>query len=60
MILISWLFDKLGYMPKITVDTNFPFHATQKDYVEHEFEKPIKKKPAAKKTVVKKTVKKKA
>ena len=60
MIIIQWLFDKLGYMPKITVDTNFPFPATQKDYVEHEFEKPIKKKPAVKKTVAKKTVKKKA
>jgi len=60
MLIVSWLFDKLGYMPKITVDTTFPFNATQKDYVEHEFEKPIKKKPAAKKTVAKKTVKKKA
>ena len=60
MLLISWLFDKLGYMPKITVDTSFPFNAIQKDYVQHEFEKPIKKKPAAKKTVAKKTVKKKA
>ena len=59
MLIISWLFDKLGYMPKITVDTTFPFNAIQKDYVEHEFENPIKK-PAAKKTVAKKTVKKKA
>ena len=49
MVIIQWLFDKLGYMPKITVDTNFPFNATQQDYVQHEFEKPI-----AKKTVVKK------
>lgn len=60
MILISWLFDKLGYMPKISVDTTFPFPATQKDYVQHEFEKPIKRKPAVKKTPVKKTVKKKS
>ena len=60
MFAITWLFDKLGYMPKITVDSTFPFPATQKDYVEHEFEKPIKKKPAVKKTVAKKTVKKKA
>ena len=60
MILISWLFDKLGYMPKITVDTNLPFPATQQDYVQHEFEKPIKRKPVAKKTVTKKTVKKKS
>ena len=60
MILVSWLFDKLGYMPKITVDTNFPFPATQQDYVPHEDEKPIKRKPAIKKTVPKKTVKKKS
>jgi hypothetical protein len=59
MIIVSWLFDKLGYMPKITVDTTFPFSATQKDYVAPEFEKPVKK-PAAKKTVAKKTVRKKA
>lgn len=60
MILISWLFDKLGYMPKISIDSTISFSATQKDYVEHEFEKPIKK-PAVKKAtkvVVKKTVKK--
>lgn len=60
MLLVSWLFDKLGYMPKITVDTTYPFPATPQEYSEHEFEKPIKKKPAAKKTVAKKTVKKKA
>lgn len=60
MILIQWLFDKLGYMPKITVDTTFPFPAKQSDYVEHEFEKPIKKRAVAKKAVAKKTVKKKA
>jgi len=65
MILVSWLFDKLGYMPKISVDTNWPFPATQQDYVAPEFERPIKKtvakkKPAAKKVVAKKTVRKKA
>lgn len=43
------MFDKLGYMPKVTVDTNWPFPATQQDYVAPEFEKPIKK-PAAKNT----------
>ncbi len=60
MILVSWLFDKLGYMPKISVDTNWPFPATQQDYVAPEFEKPVKKKPAAKKPkVVAKTVRKK-
>lgn len=64
MIIIQWLFDKLGYMPKITVDTNFPFHATQQDYVAHEFEKPIVKKAVKKATakkpnVVAKSVRKK-
>lgn len=47
-------------MPKISIDSTISFPATQKDYVEHEFEKPIKK-PAVKKAtkvVVKKTVKK--
>lgn len=60
MILVSWLFDKLGYMPKISVDTSWPFPATQQDYVAPECEKSIKRKPAAKKPkVVAKTVRKK-
>lgn len=64
MILVSWLFDKLGYMPKVSIDTSWPFPATQQDYVAPECEKPIKKKatpkkPAAKK-VVRKAVRKKA
>ena len=40
-------------MPKISVDTNWPFPATQKDYVPHEFEQPIKKKVAKKTSSVK-------
>lgn len=56
MWLVSLLFDKLGYMPKITVDTSFPFNATQQDYVQHEFEKPIVKKVVAKKTAKKPNV----
>lgn len=59
MVLISWLFDKLGYMPKITVDTNFPFPATQQDYAPHEFEKPINKPATKKPKVVAKSVRKK-
>ena len=54
MFIVTWLFDKIGYMPKISVDTSWPFPATQKEYTPHEFEQPIKK--AAKK-VAKKTVK---
>lgn len=53
-MIITWLFDKLGYMPKITVDSawSFPVETTVK-------KTPVKK-PAVKKTVAKKTVKKKA
>ena len=56
------MFDKLGYMPKVTVDTNWPFPATQQDYVAPDFEKPVKKpavKKVAKKTVAKATTRKK-
>ena len=53
MFLVTWLFDKMGYMPKISVETNWPFPATAKKYTPHEFEQPVK--PAAKK-VAKKTV----
>lgn len=51
MFIVSWVFDKLGYMPKISVDANWPFPATQKDYTPHldEVKKPVKK--VAKKTV---------
>ena len=62
MILVSWLFDKLGYMPKISVDTSWPFPATQQDYVAPEFERPVvaKKRAATKKPkVVAKTARKK-
>ena len=32
MFLVTWLFDRLGYMPKINVETTWPFPATQKPY----------------------------
>jgi hypothetical protein len=51
MFIISWVFDKLGYMPKVSVDTSWPFPATQKDYKPHPDE--IKPKKTAKKTSVK-------
>lgn len=54
MFLVTWLFDKMGYMPKISVESTWPFPATQKDYVPHEYEKPVK---VAAKKVAKKTVK---
>ena len=42
MFIVTWLFDKIGYMPKVTVDTAWSF--------------PVAKKatPVAKKTAVKK------
>ncbi|CAB5218115.1 hypothetical protein UFOVP202_55 [uncultured Caudovirales phage] len=49
MFIISWVFDKLGYMPKISVDANWPFPATQKEYKPHPDE--VKPKKAVKKTV---------
>ena len=49
MFIVTWLFDKMGYMPKVSIDTSWPFPATQKDYTPHEFEFPVKK--PAKKTV---------
>jgi len=59
MLLVSWLFDKLGYMPKISVDTSWPFPCTQQEYVAPEFEKPVtKKKATAKKPAARKAVRK--
>jgi hypothetical protein len=68
MFIVTWLFDKLGYMPKVTIDSSWPFPATQKPYTPHEFEFPLKKevkktvkvpKATTRKTTAKKTVKKK-
>jgi hypothetical protein len=58
MFIVTWIFSKLGYMPKVTVDTNWPFPATQQDYVAPDFEKPVKK-VAKKTTVPKATTRKK-
>ena len=58
MLLVTWLFDKLGYMPKVSIDTSWPFPATQQDYVAPECEKPIKKKATSKKPAAKKVVRK--
>lgn len=57
MLIVSWLFDKLGYMPKISVESTWPFPATQQEYIAPDFEKPVKK--VAKKTVAKATTRKK-
>ena len=60
--MISWVMDKLGYMPKIAIDSTWPFPAKPKLYTPHEFEQPIKKPAAKKKPALKKatTRKKKA
>ena len=52
MFIVTWLFDKFGYMPKVSIDANWPFPAVQKAYTPHEFETPIVKKATkvAKKT----------
>jgi hypothetical protein len=49
MFIVSWVFDKLGYMPKVSIDANWPFPATQKDYTPHSEE--VKPKKAVKKAV---------
>ena len=54
MFLVTWIFDKLGYMPKISVESTFPFPAVQKDYTPHEFEFPVNKTVAQKATKVSK------
>ena len=58
MFIVTWLFDKLGYMPKVSIDTSWPFPATQQEYVAPDFEKPVKKavkkKPALKKSTARK------
>jgi hypothetical protein len=33
MFLVTWDFDKLGYMPKISIDTNWDYLAVQKKNV---------------------------
>ena len=54
MFIVTWLFDKIGYMPKVTVDTAWSFPKAP--------EVAPKATPVAKKTTVKKatTCKKKA
>lgn len=64
MFIITWLFDKLGYMPKIdmqvgkvdlSLEGTWPFPAVSKDFDPRPKTKPcVKKKPAAKKVIVSK------
>ena len=59
MFIVTWLFDKLGYMPKISVDTVWSFPTTQKNYESPEFGFPVKKPATKKPKVVAKTIRKK-
>ena len=52
MFIVTWLFDKLGYMPKVTVDTTWPFPITSRKYEFHSDEKPVAKKTATRKPKV--------
>jgi hypothetical protein len=47
MFIVTWLFDKMGYIPKITVDTAWSFPIAKKATT-------IAKKPTVKKTTVRK------
>lgn len=60
MFIVTWLFDKIGFMPKISVDANWPFPAVQKPYTPHEFEVATKATKVAKKATTKKPALKKA
>lgn len=55
MFIVTWLFDKLGYMPKVTVDTTWPFPATAKKHTTPEEKKVAKKTTTRKPKVVAKT-----
>lgn len=48
MFIVTWLFDKIGYMPKVTVDTAWSFPVVKKTTTV------AKKAPAAKKPALKK------
>ena len=54
-MIITWLFDKLGYMPKISVDATWSFPTPQENHKPADKPPVARKKPAAKKTVIKKT-----
>lgn len=48
MFIVTWLFDKIGYMPKVTVDTAWNFPVAPKTTTV------VKKTPAKKATTRKK------
>jgi hypothetical protein len=52
MFLFTWVFDKLGYMPKISIDTNWDYSTIEKENVTSDIKQPVAKKATkvAKKT----------
>jgi hypothetical protein len=55
MFIFTWLFDKLGYMPKISIDSTWTFPIS-KPFTPQEFEEPVKK--TVKKATTRKSTKK--
>jgi len=53
MFLVTWLFDKLGYMPKINVEVgkveSWPFPVLSEDFEVRPRKKPVARKPTTKK-----------
>jgi hypothetical protein len=47
MFIFTWLFDKIGYMPKVTVDTTWNFPVAKKATI-------VAKKPTVKKATTRK------
>ena len=54
MFLVTWLFDKIGYMPKSSVRITFPFPVVEKNKTLQDLDLPVRK---AVKKAIKKTVK---
>lgn len=53
MFIVTWLFDKIGYMPKVNVETTWSFPVTQKATTVAK-KAPTKKSPALKKATTRK------
>jgi hypothetical protein len=51
MFIVTWLFDKLGYMPKVSIDTSWHFPVANKVVPKAT---PVAKKPTVKKATTRK------
>ena len=54
MFIFTWLFDKIGYMPKVTVDTAWSFPVAKKATTVAKKTPAVKKSPALKKATTRK------